>query len=351
MFFNSKKVIGLDIGSSAIKVAELDVRGNSATLVSFGVNRTPPGVIASGEIVEPVTLSQAVQSLVSQLGTKRKSISTGIWGSAVIIKKISLPRMDPNLIGEQIRFEAEQYIPFDINEINLEFYVLKKPTQNPESMEVLLIAAKKDIVFRYAEVVESAGLQCSILDVSSFALANCFMFNYELPAGAIVGLLDVGSNTSNFVVMDNAEIVFCRDIPVGGSTYTNEIQRQMEISSEEAEALKISASGNQATPPQVQEIIAATHETVCDELRRTYDFYVATGADTQIQKLFLTGGALSTPGLMEKISQTLQVPTEIFNPFANLKYDTRRFTPDYVASIAAFTPVAVGLGLRKVGDR
>jgi type IV pilus assembly protein PilM len=125
----------------------------------------------------------------------------------------------------------------------------------------------------------------------------------------------------------------------------------MDISPDEAEALKISASQGQATPPQVQEIITSTHETVCDEIRRTYDFYVATGADTQIQKLFLTGGALNTPGLVERISQTLQVPTEIFNPFANLRYDTRRFTPDYIASISAFTPVAMGLALRKVGDR
>lgn len=351
MFFKPKKVIGLDIGTSTIKAAELEVRGDAATLLSFGVGKTPGGVISGGEIMEPVALSTAVQSLVAELATKRKNVSTGIWGSAVIIKKISLPRMDGSLIGEQIRWEAEQYIPFDINDINLEFYVLKKPTNNPEAMEVLLVAAKKEIVFKYAEVVESSGLQCSVLDVSSFALANCFSFNYELPSGAIAGILDVGAGVSNFVVMDNAEVVFCRDIPVGGGTYTAEIQRNMEMSPEEAEALKISAAQGQATPAQVQEIIAATHEAVCDEIRRTYDFYVATGSDTQIQKLFVTGGAIGTPGLLEKISQTLQVPTEIFNPFANLKYDTRRFTPEYISSIASFSPVAIGLGLRKVGDR
>ncbi|HEX4923549.1 MAG TPA: type IV pilus assembly protein PilM [Bdellovibrionales bacterium] len=351
MFFKSKKVIGLDIGSSTIKAAELEVRGDSATLLSFGVGRTPAGSVNGGEINDTTSLSTAVQSLVAELGTKRKAIATGIWGSAVIIKKISLPRMEASLIGEQIRWEAEQYIPFDINDINLEFYVLKKPNQNPEAMEVLLVAAKKEIVFKYAETIETAGLQCSVLDVSSFALANCFSFNYELPAGAIAGLLDIGSGVSNFVVMDNAEIVFCRDIPVGGSTYTGEIQRNMEISAEEAEQLKISAAQGQATPAQVQDVITATHEAFCDEVRRTYDFYVATGSDTQIQKLFVTGGAVGTPGLLERISQTLQVPAEIFNPFANLKYDTRRFTPEYISSISAFSPVAIGLGLRKVGDR
>jgi type IV pilus assembly protein PilM len=351
MFFKPKKVIGLDIGSSSIKVAELEVRGDAATMLSFGVARTPAGVMNGGEVMDTMALSSAVQSLVAQLGTKRKNVSTGIWGSAVIIKKISLPKMDPALIGEQIRWEAEQYIPFDINDINLEFYVLKKPNTNPDAMEVLLIAAKKDIIFKYAEAVETSGLQCSILDVSSFALANCFMFNYELPQGAIAGLLDIGSGISNFVVMDNSEIVFCRDIPVGGGTYTGEIQRQMEISPEEAEGFKIAAAQGQATPPQVTEIISSAHETVCDELRRTYDFYVATGSDIQIQKLFVTGGALATPGLVEKISQSLQVPVEIFNPFANLRYDTRKFAPDYIASISSFTPVAIGLGLRKVGDR
>lgn len=351
MFFKSKKVIGLDIGSSSIKAAELEVRGESATLLSFGVGRTPPGAVNAGEINDTTQLSGAVQSLVAELGTKRKAVATGIWGSAVIIKKISLPRMDPALIGEQIRWEAEQYIPFDINDINLEFYVLKKPNQNPEAMEVLLVAAKKDIVFKYAETVETVGLQCSVLDVSSFALANCFSFNYELPAGAIAGLLDVGAGVSNFVVMDNAEIVFCRDIPVGGATYTGELQRNMEISAEDAETLKISASQGQATPAQVQDVLTATHESFCDEIRRTYDFYVATGSDTQIQKLFVTGGAIGTPGLLERISQTLQVPTEIFNPFGNLKYDTRRFSPEYISSISPFSPVAIGLGLRKVGDR
>ena len=182
MFFKSKKVLGLDIGTSSIKIAELDVSGKGAQLLSFGFAPTPANSVAAGEISDITSVGIAVQGLISEIGTKRKNISTGMWGTAVIVKKITIPMMDRKLIQDQIRFEAEQYIPFDINNINLAHHVLKT-SASPDTIDLLLIAAQNELVFQYTAVVESTGLKCSVLDVSGFALANCFfkMSSIRLP--------------------------------------------------------------------------------------------------------------------------------------------------------------------------
>ncbi|MEO0335059.1 MAG: type IV pilus assembly protein PilM, partial [Pseudomonadota bacterium] len=178
MFFKSKKLIGLDIGSSTIKVAEIEVKKKKPILQGFAMYDTPDGSIAGGDIMDPESLAMAVQGAISELRSKTRKVATGLWGSSVILKKISVPRMDPELLREQIRYEAEQYIPYDVNEVNLEYKILNAVSNNPEAMEVLLVAAKQDNVLKYAEVILNAGFDCETLDVSGLAFANCFETNY-----------------------------------------------------------------------------------------------------------------------------------------------------------------------------
>ncbi len=347
--FGAKKVLGLDIGSGSIKLAELSASGNSYTLENFGMAPTPNNSIAGGEILDTVSLSQAVRAILDEIKSKRSNVVTGIWGTAVIIKKISLPKMEVNLVAEQIKWEAEQYIPFDINEINLDYHIFSRPNPNPEIMDVLLVAAKKDFIFKFAEVVESADRHCVILDVEAFALANCFFQNYGNAGDQVATILNIGSSFSNFVVIQSGEVLFCRDVPVGGASYTNEISRNMGVSYEEAEALKVSAANGQETPPEVQSILTATHDGVAEEIRRTFDFYTATGSEAAVQKVFICGGGSRIPGLSEGLGNSLQLPVEVLNAFAQIKY-AKKFTSEYIAQINPIAAVSMGLAMRKVGD-
>lgn len=347
--FSKKKLIGLDIGTSTIKAAELDVSRKSASLVSYGMIPTPPQATVAGDIIDPQAIGGAVRELMTEIKTKRNFVATGLWGSSVIVKRISIPRMDENLVAEQIRWEAEQYIPYDINEVNLEFTILKKATpSNPETMDVLLVAAVQEMILKCAEIVELAGLNCSVLDVEGFALANCFEKNYGELHGQAVGLLNIGASVSNFVVVENGEVIFCRDIPVGGGTYTTEIQKGLNITAEEAEAMKISACTGQPAPEEASAIIQSTHEIILDELNNSVEFFLNTSQSSKISRLFLSGGALRTPGLQQLIGKTYT--SERFDPFLKIRTNEKVFSAAYLDEIRDFAAVAIGLGLREVNE-
>ena len=238
MFFSQKKILGLDIGTSSIKIAEIDAGRRGVTLNKFTVVPIADGAVVGGEILDGTAVTQVIQGACRQAKTKRKNVCAGMWGTSVIVKKISMPRMDDKVVAEQIKWEAEQYIPFDINEISLEYHILKSMRGAGENMEVLLVAAKQEFVFRYLEVIENAGLKCSLIDVSGFALANCFEFNYGI-TNEPTALLNIGAGVTNFVVVDRGEVIFSRDVSVGGMNYTNDIHKGMGVSVPEAESLKI----------------------------------------------------------------------------------------------------------------
>ncbi len=351
MFFDSKKVIGLDIGTNSIKVVELDLGQRKTKVLSFGVLPTPAGTLAGGEITDPVTLSQSIRELIQKINSKRKHASVGTWGTAVIVKRVSLPKMDLQLLDEQIRWEAEQYIPFDIQEINLEYHVLTGTQSNVDTMDVLLVAAKKDLIMNYLETVEAAGISCSILDVSSFALANCFVQNRGTQISETAAIFDIGSGITNFVVIENGETVFSRDIPLGGFSYTSDIQKGMGVSIEEAEGFKLDISLGRPAPDDLKPIIQVAHESFCDELSKSLDFFTSTSTHSRIDKIYVTGGGSLMIGLKESLANLSQIPVEVFDPFENIQVDTKVIAQEYIAQISPLAAVAVGLGLRKVGDR
>jgi type IV pilus assembly protein PilM len=350
MFFSSNKVLGLDIGTSSMKLAELDVGRRGVTLVGFALCPTPLKAVVAGEIVDPAAVSKALQGLVQQLKTKRKNISSGLWGTSVIVKRISIPQMDEKLVAGQIRWEAEQYIPFDIAEVNIDFKILKGYKSNPETMDILLVAARHDVAFINQDIIRGAGLTCSILDIGGFALANCFLKNWDAARGQTVALFNIGASITNFVVIENAEVVFCRDVPVGGLTYTIEIQKAMGISLEEAEAMKISACTGQAAPEEVMQVIQHTHEMVAEEVQGSLDFFLNTTPGIPIQQCFVTGGGSRTPNLVAALSRQTKIPMDILDPLKSVRINEKNLHPSFVAEIRDFAAVAVGLGLRSVGD-
>ena len=349
MFFGSKKLIGLDIGSANIKMAELDVGRKSATLVNFVIRPTPPRAINAGELSDPAAISDAIRSMYGELRTKRKAAAVGLWGTSVITKRITIPQMEEKLVGGQIRWEAEQYIPFDINEVNIDFKILKNYQSSPENMDILLVAARQDVAMLYQDIVQSSSLQCEVIDVTGFAFANCFLHNWGAVKGQTVALMNIGAAVSNFVVIENGEVVFCRDIPVGGLTYTTEVQKGMGISVEEAESMKISACTGQAAPEEVAKIIQSTHELIAEEVQSSLDFFTNTTPGLPVQQCLVTGGGSRTLGLINHLSQSNKLNFQIFDPFKEVKMG-RAMTANFVSEVRDFAAVAVGLGLRAKGD-
>ncbi|MCB0356041.1 MAG: type IV pilus assembly protein PilM [Bdellovibrionales bacterium] len=347
MLFKNKRVLGIDLGSSSIKVAEIDVGRRVSTLQNFSLVPTPPMATSGGDITDPGLLSEAVRQAINELGTKVKNAAVGLWGSSVIVKRISIPKMEESLIPEQIRWEAEQYIPYDINEVNLDYKILNLASGQADTMEILLIAAIQEVVYTVSDVVTGAGVTCSLLDVEGFALANCFEANYGVLQGQVVGLINVGSSVSNFVIVESGEVVFSRDIPIGGLIYTNEIAKSLDVSMAEAEGMKLGLSSGQAVPEEVSSIIENTHEVIIEEISGIIEFFHNTSS-AQISKLYFTGGGSSTVGFKNAINQLL--PSERLDPFLSIGVNPKVFSSEYVKQVRNFCSIAVGLGLRTLGD-
>jgi type IV pilus assembly protein PilM len=347
--FGAKKLVAIDIGTSTVKLAEVESGRSGAVLKKFAVYPLGPGAVNGGEIIDGAQVSECISTLVKTSKVKTKLATTGLWGASVIVKKISMPKMDAHLVAEQIKWEAEQYIPFDVNEISLEHHILTGRSAASESLEVLLVAAKQEFVFRFVETIEAAGMQCSVLDVSAFALANCFEANYG-QLDATVCLLNVGAGVTNMVVVDRGEVIFCRDIAIGGNVFTSEINKMMGVSTGEAESLKISASVGQEVPAEVHNILANANEQVVDEIRNAFEFYSATSSGASISRMYVSGGSIFVPGLIEQVSKSVTIPYEVFDPFLRMTYDTRTFSAEQIAQIKAISPVALGLAMRKPGE-
>ncbi len=308
----------------------------------------PPQSLSGGDITDPSAIGNAVRELIIKLKTKRKNAAIGLGSTSVIVKRISIPKMDENLIAEQIRWEAEQYIPYDINEVNLGHEILKKSAISPDSLDILLVAAVQSHVFKYVEAVSVAGLDCAIVDVAGFALVNCFKANYGEMEGQTIALLNIGASASTMVVVENTEAVFCRDIPVGGLNYTIDIQKSLNMSMEEAEAMKLAVSTGQTVPEEANRIIQTTHDVVSEEIKASFDFFLNTAHSQNVSRCFITGGGAKTPGLVDQLSKI--VPCEKLDPFFGIKVNSKDFSREYINQIRDFSAVAIGLGLRQAGD-
>lgn len=350
MLFKSKKIIGIDIGSSSIKVAEAELSAKGITLNSFAMVPTPANSIQNAEILDIGLVSEALKSALSQIGTNNKNVCIGINGPSVIVKKLSTAKISEKLMDQQIKWEAEQYIPFDINNVALDYHILKT-SSSADTMDVLLVAAQNATLFQYAEAVQQIGLTNSIVDVGGFALANTFEFNYGRSPNEVIALINVGANITNFVVVQNSEVVFSRDLSVGGFNITTEIHKEMGVTIEEAEALKLSAVDKKEVPDEVHSIMSSVCEGIADEIKGNVDFFAATSNGATITKCFISGGSSKVTGLIEQIGRVTNCPVEILNPFLRTVVTSKKINPVYINSVSAFAPIVIGLAIRKMGDR
>jgi type IV pilus assembly protein PilM len=348
LFVKNKDIVGVDIGSSAVKLVQLRELKGGYQLQNVGILPLPAEAIVDNTLMDSSSIVETVRRLLESLQVKAKDAACSISGNAVIIRKISLPVMPAEELEDQIHWEAEQYIPFDINDVNVDFQILDTDEQDLSKMNVLLVASKKDIINDYLAVFAEAGLKLVVVDVDSFAVQNAYEANYGA-GDEVVALVNLGASIMNLNIVKGGVSLFTRDVQMGGSLYTEEIQKQFGLSSEQAELKKLTAESSE--DPRLLEILQRVNDTISLEMRRSLDFYNSTAGEERIAKVYLAGGAAKTAFLVEAVQQKLALPVEILNPFLRVAVSEKDFDLHYLQEIGPQMTVAVGLATRRLGDK
>ncbi|MBR59009.1 MAG: pilus assembly protein PilM [Myxococcales bacterium] len=349
----SKNLLGVDIGSHTIKVVEISQTKKNVELLRFGVAELPSDAIVDGAFVNFPVVVERLRELLRKHKFKQKRCALAISGTAVIVKKISLPQMTEDELQESVQWEAEQYIPFDIKDVNVDVEVLNQhPGQG--QMDVLLVAAKKQVINDHVAVARDAGLSPTVMDVTTFTAQNCLELNYGNFPNEVVALVNIGASSINLNVLADGTTAFTRDILVGSSVITEEIQKRFNLPWDEAERYKTRTPDqlpNQSLAREIKKLVKRVSDTLATELQRSLDFFAATTANMQIAKVYLSGGGAMNPELVSVISDRLALPTEIVNPFQNITINPKFVDLELLRHHAAQPAVAVGLALRRQDEQ
>jgi type IV pilus assembly protein PilM len=340
----SKQVVGLDIGSSSIKAVQLrPMRKGGFELVSLGIEQLAPDCIVDGVVISKNPVADAITRIFTQQAIKNRRVATSVSGHSVIVKRIALPIQTEEDLAESIRWEAEQYIPFDIADVNLDYQVLgeNSPAGN---LDVLLVAVKKEKITDHTGVISMAGKSPVVVDVDAFALQNAYLANYEPTLRSTVALLDIGASVMTINIVSGPDFLFTRDVGVGGRQYTDFIQKEFNLNFDQAQALKHGESVEGIEPSEVQHVIESVTEIICLEIQKTFDFFKSTTTVEHIDRMLVSGGGTHTPGLLATLARKFDIPTEKFDSFKNICYDPKRFP--LIADRSPDLAIAVGLALR-----
>ena len=347
----AKACVGLDIGSSAVKAVELKPAGKGFKVAAFGSEPVPPDSIVDGAIIDGAAVSDAIRRLFENKAFKTKEVAASLSGNAVIVKKISLPVMTPAELSESIHWEAEQYIPFDIQDVNLDYQILATGAGDGGTMDVLLVAAKKEKIADYTGVIAQAGRNPVVVDVDAFALQNAYEVNYGLEPQQVVVLLNAGASAININILSGDQSVFTRDISMGGNFYTEAVQKELNLPFESAEQAKKGQHVDGVNFEDVRPVLHAMTENVLLEIQKTFDFFKATAASDRIDRIVLSGGASRVDGFAESLQERFATTVETFDPFRRISFDTGKLNIADAENVLPTAAVAVGLALRKAGDR
>jgi len=352
-FSKAKQLFGLDIGSSILKVAQLMDTKKGCGLEKFGIKQLAPELIVDGTIMDAARVIDAIKELLAEQKMKIKDVALSISGHSVIVKKITVPSMTEEELEESIKWEAEQYIPFDINDVNVDFHILGQ-AESPEGqsqLSILLVAAKKDKLNEYTSLVTEIGLNPAVVDVDAFAIENMYERNYDIKEGEVVVLVNVGASVMNVNILKNGTSTFTRDISIGGNRYTEMLQKELNLGYEEAEKVKRSEEVEGLNSDALMNVINTVNSEIASEISRSVDYFKTTSAHENVEKIILCGGSSKIKGLTSFLSERLAVPVEISDPFKKITVDPKLFDLDYVREMGPMSSVVIGLALRKPGDR
>jgi type IV pilus assembly protein PilM len=345
-----KNLIGVDIGSSSIKVAEIkEGRRGARSLVRFGFHPLPPQTIVDGHIINSGAVVEGLQKLFHK--ARSRDVALRVSGHSVIIKKITMPQMTSAELQEQITWEAEQHIPFDLTEVQIDWQVLgQRPEQG--QMDVLLVAAKKEEINDLTNLALEAKLKPRVVDLDAFTVQNTFEAGYGVPpVDQTVVLLHVGASLTTLNILAQGNTSFTRDIANGGNQITEEIQRALGISAEEAEAYKCGGDGRGLVPREVPEIIGQVVEQIAGEIQRSLDFYLATSGGGEVSRVLVSGGTANIRALLDAIERRCRVPVERLDPLRAAAPESRGVDMALLQARGSQAAVALGLALRKDRER
>jgi type IV pilus assembly protein PilM len=357
------QLVGLDIGSHSIKLVEIDDSKKGMILRNFGVIGLPNDAIVEGTIKEMEVVATAIKELFKNLNVKNKNVATSISGFSVIVKKISIGRREESELDSSIQEEAEQYIPFDISDVNLDYEILtdieqgEATEENEESqskpsdlMDVMLVAAKKDVIEDYESLIHLAGLNPIVMDVDAFALQNAFEMSADDTSGCYA-IINVGAEELGINAIKDGVSMFTRDSSYGGFQITDAIMSKFDVTYDEAEKIKLGGAKVEKEQGALEEIFTTMVSGWVQETKRALDFLASTYPDETIEKIFISGGAYRIPGFLKYLEMETGIPVEELNPFSNLQINEKIFDPRYLSYMAPQAGVAVGLALRSVGDK
>jgi type IV pilus assembly protein PilM len=350
MIFRKKDIVGLDIGSKHIKVVQLkDVKGKYQ-LERLGIATLEPELIVDGSILDSSRVIEAIKGLITNTNIKIKDAALSLSGhSSVIIKRVSFQQMSEDELSESIKFEAEQYIPFDIEDVNLDFQILG-PGDKENMMDVLIVAAKKDKINEYVTVAKGAGLNPLIVDVDAFALENMYELNYEMKTDENVAIVNVGASMININILKGGISVFTRDSAVGGNLHTEALQKEFTISYANAEKLKQEGKMEGISQEDMKAVLVSTSEDIIAEISRSFDYFRDTTNYENINEIILCGGGALTTGFMPLLTERFGINTTMAESLKNITIPDS-FDKEYLKKVEPIISVAVGLALRRTGDK
>jgi type IV pilus assembly protein PilM len=351
MFFLKKnRLVGLDIGSRTLKLAEIIDTKAGSTLKNFSTIEIEPGLIEEGSVRDPEAVSGYIRELFKSAKLKDKNVAISIGGYSVIVKKITVQTMTEDELHETIHFEAEQYIPFDISEVNLDFQILGESEHNPNQMNVLLVAAKKEMISEYINLMKMAKLHPLIIDVDAFALQNIFKFNYS-PEDENIALIDIGASKTSLNILKDNVSEFMRDVSLGCEQINDKIASTVGCTIEETEEIKLGEESDLISAEDLKEIVESVVTDWCIEIKRALDFFYSTYPEEQISRIVLSGGGANIKKFLELLAAETSSEVEVINPFQNFIVDSNRFDSSYLEKIAPQAAICMGLATRKIGDK
>jgi len=342
MFGRKRTTVGLDIGSGLIKLVVIQHGSGEPVLTKVAFTSVVDDAIVEGEVMDPGIVAEAIKGLMSSAGIKPKQVVTDVGGRDVIIKKITMDRMKAAEAREVIRWEAEQHVPFDMENVELDFQILD-PDGDGLQMTVLLVAAKRELIETKLSLLADVGLEPSIIDVDAFALHNAFELNYPDAMRGVVGLVNIGHELTNVNILDDGVPVLTRDIQVGTRRFREDMQRERGISAEEADRML----QGQETTAELEPFLETRGEELAVGIERAAAFLQsASRSSTGLSRLYTTGGGARIPGLNRVLADRLRLPVQLANPIERLRVADGVLDMMVVDEVAPLLMLPIGLALR-----
>jgi type IV pilus assembly protein PilM len=345
LFKKSKPLVGLDIGSSSVKAVELTKSKKGYQITGFACETLGPDAVVDGAIMDSPAVADAIKRTLTVGKFNPKGVAAGVSGHSVIVKRVVLPVATEQEVDASIQFDAEQYIPFGLSEVNMDYQVVGPAMGDDPGMEVLLVAAKKDKIQNHTGVISMAGRSADVVDIDAFALQNAFEANYPINPYSVIALLNIGASLMNINITRGGMPLFIRDVSVGGNQYTDILQKELQLSFQEAEDLKLGKAGDAAEADMVQPLLESITDLLIMEVQKTFDFFKETYPNETINHVYVCGGTARTVGLASKIQETFGYPAEVLDPFKSITLGPK-VNAAQITSLGPALTVAVGLALR-----